>query len=355
MAKKKTRRTGLPPRVRAHGAGYRAVAVILGKRCYSPTFPTVGEAQEWLRTREVIVHVDGPLTLRGGLDLLLGDLAETNAAHGTRDFYERAHFELVQVFGADTRLDRLDAKAIRHYIDVRKRRGVGLQTIVQKELGTLRRIVRLAIVSGRLGRDPTAGVKLPRVRGARFNTIAAEEVERAIATIREQNQDHADIVELVWRTSMRRAEVARLRVRDIDLQMRTIYVHGKCVDRYRPIATQLVPAVERLVARATPDGRIVSSVRKVEKLFDYWRKKLGLAAFSPHVLRHGFASDLLNRGTPPMVVASLMGHNGLRMLGRYYHAGSALRDAVDSLGQDTPRRSTRPPDATGQDPQAPRS
>lgn len=330
------RRARLPERIRSHGSGFRAVVTILGRRSYGPTFETIREAEDW---RDSIDHekpLGAPLTLDDGLDLLLADLRDTNAAEATVAFYDRAHLELCNVFGGDALLSHIDGKAVRHYIDSRKRDGVALQTIVRKELGTLRRIIRLAIATGRLGRDPMVGVKMPRVRSGRFETISAADVEKAIATVRAANPDHADIIELTWRTSMRRSEVARLEVGDIDFAARRLFVKGKTNDRYRPIGTQLEPVLRRMVERAEAAGRthLVSSMRKVEGVFYAWKKKLGAKAFSAHVLRHGFASDLLDQGVAPAVVASLMGHTSLRQLPRYYHAGDpALRAAADALGR----------------------
>lgn len=337
----KKRKDVLPPRIRRHSSGgYRGVAVVAGRRAYGPTFDRVEDAVAWLDTIDRLQRqphlVDEPLTLRTAWDLLAGDLADGAAADGTVAFYKRAHHELLAVLG-DVRLDRLTEPAIRLYIDRRKRRGVSPHTIVRKELGTLRRIVRLAMSCGRLGRDPLAGIRMPRVRGGRYKTIDAATVEAAIRRIREANADHADIVELIWRTSLRRAEAARLRPEDVDLQARRLWVRGKAVDRYRPIAEALVPVLERMVDRAA-GGPLISSARKIEKVFESWRARLRLHAFSPHVLRHGFASELLNRGVPPPVVASLMGHTGLRMLERYYHAqDAALRAALDALSPATPR------------------
>lgn len=343
------------PNVRRHGDGYRGVVVILGTRHYGPTFATVDEASEWVRTKQRTGNsTSEPVTLAEGLQLLKADLADSGAAEGTLQFYQRAHLELCMVLGEAVELNRLDGNAIRHYLDKRRAAGVALKTILQKELGTLRRIVRLAMACGRLGRDPFAGVKLPRARGGRYEVIDAATVEAAIEKIRAENCDHADIVELIWRTSMRRAEVARLTVADVDLEARRLFVRGKNVDRYRPIGDALVPVLRRLMAAAGSNGRLVSSARKIEGLFSRWGKTLGIEAFSPHVLRHGFATDLLTRGVPAPVVASLMGHAGLRMLDRYYHANdSALRDAVESLGKGRPRRSLAPRPDTGRDAQEP--
>lgn len=354
MARKKK----LPERIREHGAGYRAAVTVLGRRVYSPTYDTVEEAEDWRDSIDGkrIAPGQQPLTLDDGLDLLLDDLRDSGAAEGTRKFYDRAHLELCNVLDGATRLDHIDHAAVRHYIDRRKREGVALQTIVRKELGTLRRIVRLAISTGRLGRDPLHGIKLPRVRTGRFDVITAETMDAAIAKVRAKNVDHADVIELAWRTGLRMSEIARLRHQDVDLANRRLFVLGKTNDRYRPIATALVPVLERMMARAAGQPTLVSSARKVEKLFYLWKKRLGLAAFSTHVLRHGFVSDLLNQGAPPPVVASLVGHSSLRQLPRYYHASDpALLDAADALGKGRRRPATPPPDGTAPGRQEPTS
>lgn len=351
--RKRKKKPDLPPRIRAKGDGFRAVVVLAGRRVYGPTFPTVEEAVDWLGTVDRTgPDAMQPLTLDDGLELLLADLADSGAADGTVQFYDRAHLELCYVLGGDMRLDQIDGKAVRIYLDRRKREGIALQTIVRKELGTLRRIIRLAMATGRLGRDPMVGVKMPRVRTGRFDVIAAEVVDDAIAKVRADNPDHADIIELVWRTGLRRAEAARVQVQDIDFAGRRLFVRGKTNDRYRPIATDLDPVLRRMIERTDgqPGTAIISSARKIENLFTRWGEKLGLPAFSPHVLRHGFVSDLLDQGHSPAVVASLVGHTSLRQLPRYYHAGdAALRAAADALGKGPRRQRPAAPDEPASD------
>lgn len=340
MATRKRRR--LPARIRAKGDGFRAVLSMAGRRVYGPTFATIEGAVGWLETIDRSGTTDAkPLTLDDALDLLMADLSDSAAAEGTRRFYDRAHLELCNVLGGELPLHNLTPTAVRLYIDRRKRNGVAMATIVRKELGTLRRIIRLAIATGRLGRDPLIGVKLPRVRTGRFDAVSAGDVASAIATIREHNEDHADIVEFVWRTALRRAEAARVCVRDVDFEAGRMFVAGKTNDRYRPIATALVPVLQRMIGRTDgkPETRLVSSVRKLENVFGRWRKRLGRAVFSCHAFRHGFVTDLLDQGASPAVVASLVGHTSLRQLPRYYHAGDpALRAAVDALGKGPKRQ-----------------
>lgn len=356
--------------MRKHHDGYRAVLTILGKRTPGPTKATPEEASEW--AEDILRNKDRALggtalTLKGGYGLLVGDLKDTGGREGTLEYYKRAYGYLAaNVGGADVELYRIDGTVIRSYIERRQRHGVSLATIVRKELGTLRRIVRLAIQRRLLGRDPFADVRLPRIRQGRYDVLDAPTVEGAIAAMRASGKRHAtlhaDIVELIWRTSLRRSELARLRVADIDLPGRRLFVDGKTMNRYRPIAQQLVPVLERLKAAALPDGSLGIEIDMIERVFERWRERLGLAKFSPHVLRHTFATDLLARGVAPHLVSSLMGHSGIRMLDRYFHAqDSALRAAVACLGGapassgSPPSRDAAPdPQATSRSPAPPR-
>lgn len=323
---------------------------ILKRRRYGPTFPSPDQAAEWVDAvrRDVpgVAGAGGPMTLADGLRAVLRDLTETGGRQGTSDYYSRAFVYLARSFGAATPLCDIDAASIRHFLDRRRRAGIADATIVRKELGTLRRIMRLALAEKAIARDPFLDVRLPRLRTGRYECMTAAQVEDAIGRVRGaqtvQAAHHADVLEVFWRTGARRAEVVRMRAADVDLNGRRIFVEGKTGNRYVPIAVALVEPMKRLLAQARTDGRLVDGVRMVEHLFERWRKRLALPAFSAHVLRHSFATDLLSRGVPPHEVASLLGHSGIRMLERYFHAQDGrLRAAVDALGGGRESRATR--------------
>lgn len=344
------RRPSLPPFVRARKTGFRGVVRICGERHYGPTCRTPEEAADWvariLGNPESAGTDREPWTLADGLQALLRDLRDTGGRDGTTSYYKRAFSYVARVIAPATLLRDIDAIAIRHYIERRRGQGLALATIVRKELATLRRIVRLAVAAGALVKDPFVGLKMPKIRRGRFECMTAAEVDDVLAAMRSRKREschrNADVVELVWRSGLRRAEVVRLRVRDVSFPRGDIFVEGKTGNRYVPIAKALVPALRRLVDTAREDGRLVDSEDAVERLFERWKKRLGLRAFSPHVLRHSFITDCLSRGVPAHEVAELVGHSTTRQLDRYAHVlAGRLRRAVDGLGEGSSTPATR--------------
>jgi integrase/recombinase XerC len=349
------RKKKLPECIRRHGAGYRAVVTdATGERQRSLTMPTVEEAVEWrdnFRAAEAQPATLPPLTLAVGLELIKDELAETAAREATTAFYVNHSRPLFAGLGGDSALvHRLTAVDLRRYIDLRLAAGVNASTVVGKELFVLRRLMKLARAKGYvLPADPFAGLRLPKFRVGRFDCMTKERVAECVAAMRASAKGkaawHADLAELLFATGIRRAELSRLRVRDIEFDNARISVDGKTGHRYQTFGASLEPVLRRLVAKAQRNGHLVASFRVVEKAFERWQKKLGEPRFMPHVLRHSYATFMANR-VEPLELMGLMGHTTLAQTSRYYHArGDALRGALDALqlGPQPPPPTPSPP------------
>lgn len=137
----------LPKYVREHHDGFRAVVTLDGERVRSPTFPTTAQAAKWakavLRDHQQHDAVRNRLTLQDAFDLLLDDLQDTDARQGTIDYYS-THWNTVRAaFGADTWLHAIEPADVQQFVRARRDKGISGATIVQKELGLLRRLLRL--------------------------------------------------------------------------------------------------------------------------------------------------------------------------------------------------------------------
>lgn len=349
------RKKKLPECVRRHGAGYRAVVTDAnGERKRSLTMPTIAKAEEWrdnFRRAQAQPAELPPLTLAVGLNLIAKDLAETAARDATVDFYTNHARPLFAGLGGDAVfVHRLTAQDVRGYVDARLAAGVNASTIVGKELFVLRRLRKLALEKGYiLPIDPFAGLRLPKFRTGRFDFMTKERVAECVAAMRANGKGkaawHADLVELLFATGIRRAELSRLRVRDIQFDNGRIEIDGKTGLRYQSFGVTLEPVLRRLVAKAQRDGRIISSFRVVEKACERWQKKLSEPRLMPHVLRHSYGTFMASR-VSPFDLMGLMGHTTLAQTSRYYHArGDAVRGALDALqlGPPTPPPSATPP------------
>jgi site-specific recombinase XerD len=199
---------------------------------------------------------------------------------------------------------------------------------IRRKLVALRRFYRYLVVEGVRDDDPTVGIDPPKLPKRLPVVLREDDVARLLRTPapagRTDFQKYRDraILEVLYASGVRRAEVASLDLGDVDLERRIMRVIGKgnkqrtvlineaAADAmraylgYRPRTND--PAFfigrrgERLGVRA-----IWEIVRTIERLS-------GLTVHAtPHVMRHSFATHLLENGADLMTIKELLGHESL--------------------------------------------
>lgn len=158
------------------------------------------------------------------------------------------------------------------------------------------------------------------------------------------------IIELLYTTGIRRAELIRLKCSDIDLTQRTLKVLGKRnKERILPLLSSTVLYIQEYLAQR-------SQLEKIENPISFFLTKKGLKIYetlvyriinkyfslisskvkkSPHVLRHTFATHLLNRGADLNAVKELLGHSSLASTQVYTH--SSIAELKKVYGKTHPR------------------
>lgn len=141
------------------------------------------------------------------------------------------------------------------------------------------------------------------------------------------------LVELDWRTGLRRSELANLEARDIKSDFLVVR-HGKGHrDRLISLAPSIAEKLHNFIKGMKPNEKIfklnpTSLGMKIKDL----AKRAGLENFHTHSLRHKFATDLLEKGADIRVVQQLMGHENLNTTQVYLAiTDKRLRDAVNLL------------------------
>lgn len=141
------------------------------------------------------------------------------------------------------------------------------------------------------------------------------------------------IIELFYQTGIRLNELINIKRRDIDFGRQEIKIHGKRnKDRMLPITQSLVVLINEYVEAVghaldfLPDYLLLTD--KGEKLYPkfayrivnfYLEKTTSLKKRSPHVLRHTFATHLLNNGADLNAIKELLGHANLSSTQVYTH------------------------------------
>ena len=166
--------------------------------------------------------------------------------------------------------------------------------------------------------------------------------ENEINTVLDQinhNQDFEGvrnklIIELFYSTGIRRIELINIKLKDIDLENKTIKILGKRnKERIIPLLNMVMDSVEiykleRNKLETITDNEYLFLTKKGVKIYetlvyriinDYFSKASSKVKKSPHILRHSFATHLLNEGAELNAVKELLGHSSLAATQVYTH------------------------------------
>ena len=142
------------------------------------------------------------------------------------------------------------------------------------------------------------------------------------------------IIELLYTTGMRRAELINLKIVDVDFSQQLLKVLGK---RNKERMVPLLPSVARLFKVYLTERKMLDNITDEEYVFllksgnklyenlvyrlinKYFSKVSSKVKKSPHILRHTFATHLLNKGADMNSVKELLGHASLASTQVYTH------------------------------------
>jgi integrase/recombinase XerC len=226
-----------------------------------------------------------------------------------------------------------DHVLIRGFLAELHQRGLKKSSSARKLAG-LRTFFRYLCREGRLERNPARALLSPRLEKRIPAPLEEKQVEALLAV---PGEDVASvraraILELLYATGTRCAELVGLDVGEVDLEARMIRVLGKGrKERIVLFGTRAREALRAWLAvrsglRPKSDavflnqrgGRLTD--RSVRALVSHRVKQVALARrCSPHTLRHSFATHLLSRGADLRAIQELLGHASLSTTQRYTH------------------------------------
>jgi integrase/recombinase XerD len=223
-------------------------------------------------------------------------------------------------------------------------------------VAAVRSFYRFVTLERRREQNPAEDLQAPRAWPALPKFLSAEEVDRLIqtpdtSTIRGL-RDRA-LIELLYATGLRVTELVQLRVADVNLDAAYLSCTGKGgKQRIVPVGDEANSWVRKYLATARPvlagrnapakpgggerlflnarGGRGLSRVG-FWKILKQYARIAGLGrALSPHVLRHSFATHLLDRGADLRAIQLMLGHADLSTTQIYTHVLEArLRVVYD--------------------------
>jgi integrase/recombinase XerC len=256
---------------------------------------------------------------------------------------------VAEEIGRVARLEDIDHLVIRGFLARLHRTGVKKVSAARK-LATLRTFFRYLCREGILERNPARALLSPRKERKIPTHLEESEVATLIEVPGETNSARRAraILELLYATGIRCAELVGLDLGDVDLSARTVRVLGKgSKERIVPFGQPATAALSaylpaRLNARPRSQALFVNA--RGGRLTDRWVrhivtqrvKEVAMTRrLSPHSLRHSFATHLLERGADLRSIQELLGHASLSTTQRYTHVNA--RHILDIYKKTHPR------------------
>jgi integrase/recombinase XerD len=212
---------------------------------------------------------------------------------------------------------------------------------VARQLVTLRNFFRYAQIQDLIATDPSANLESPKIRRSLPGYLRLEEVERLLmqpdANAALGLRDRA-MLEVLYSTGLRVSELVGLRVGDLDSKAGCVRCIGKGdKERIVPVGRKALAMVEKYLEQARPEilrqakalnsaalfvnkrGVALSRVGVWKILSGYGRRAGLRVALTPHMLRHSFATHLLERGADLRSVQLMLGHADISTTQIYTH------------------------------------
>jgi integrase/recombinase XerC len=230
----------------------------------------------------------------------------------------------------------VDYNQVSGYAAERRRQGRKSRTI-QRELSSIRSFFQFLIKHGLVERNPAREVRAPRADKPLPKTCDAEAIDRLLR-LRDpsdglQVRDNA-IFELIYSSGLRLAELVAIDIDDIDLAQRRLVVTGKGgKSRQLPVGSKAAAAIKRWLGMrreycrgADEPALFLSrrgtriSRRNVQSRLDLLIRRQAMEQrMSPHMLRHSFATHLLESSSDLRAVQELLGHVNIATTQIYTH------------------------------------
>lgn len=249
--------------------------------------------------------------------------------------------------GLGVAIEKLDRKALEHVVRTLMGEGRSPRSVA-RAVACFRGFYRYLVIAGQRTTNPADDLAAPRAWKTLPKFLTIEEVDRLLAAPDVSQprglRDRA-LIELLYATGLRVSELVGLRPQDLNLESGYLTCTGKGrKQRMVPLGDEAAAWVERYVKEGRPrlldrrasqrlfvNARGGSSLTRVGfwKILKAHGRQAGLdKSLSPHVLRHSFATHLLERGADLRAIQMMLGHSDLSTTQIYTHILDARLRAV---------------------------
>lgn len=241
---------------------------------------------------------------------------------------------LINIYNVDDVL-RATTEMVRSYVVSLKEGGMESRSINRK-LSSLRSFYRFCLREKEISDNPMRGVKSLKQPTELAKFVPEKDIEKIQFPKCDDFAVRRDelMFEMLYQTGMRQAELRGLRDDDVSVENCSVKVRGKRnKERVIPIGSDLLEMIERykkvrgeqfsgeefVVLVVDDKGRAMNASFVYRKVHEMLQGVTSLRQKSPHVLRHTFATHLLNDGADIRAIQKILGHSSLGSTQIYTH------------------------------------
>ena len=223
---------------------------------------------------------------------------------------------------------KVNSNMINEYFDYLRQEGRKTSTI-SRNLASIRAFYQFLIRTKKMKKDPTNGVQSPKVEKKVPNILTSKEVELLLD--QPKNIDLKGIrdkamLEFAYATGMRVTEIISLDITDINLKENYVMCKTAHKKRTIPIGNMCANALNEYVKSSRPylikDESVKALFVNINgkrltrqgfwKIVKYYKEQANITKeITPHVLRHSFATHLLQNGADLKAIQSMLGHSDI--------------------------------------------
>ena len=223
---------------------------------------------------------------------------------------------------------KLDNEDIDQYFEYLKTMNKKTSTI-SRNLATIRSFYQFLLRTKKIKKDPTTGVQSPKVEKKVPNILTSKEVELLLN--QPKNIDLKGIrdkamLEFAYATGMRVTEIISLNITDVNLEQSYVVCNSGLKKRNIPLGSLSLKALKDYIEKARPilikDENVTALFVNINgkrltrqgfwKIVKFYKDQANISKeITPHVLRHSFATHLLQNGADLKAIQTMLGHSDI--------------------------------------------
>ncbi len=233
-------------------------------------------------------------------------------------------------------INNIDENSIKDYIKYLNKENNDPKTI-SHNISTLRSFYKFLLIEKRIKKNPMEYIELPKTKKSLPKTLSIEEIDKLLdinLTDAFSFRNKA-MLELMYSSGLRVSELINVKIHDIDISNCIIRIMGKgSKERIVPLGDYAIRYIElylkehreKLIKRELNDYLFLNNHGNKMTRQGFFKILKGIAKeknikteFSPHTLRHSFATHLLNGGADLRSIQEMLGHSDISTTQIYTH------------------------------------